>query len=115
VCGVKPSVETIFKFARLRSKDFSFQTKSAYSDSPYAGGVGEFCWTVTRQRMSQSETFDVREVKARLGFQHIGRSSDRAGETWKFVRTSDAKSEKKQNRCTSIVRALKSLHVFECR
>src|SRR5713101_6692618 len=49
---MNPSVEAIFKFAHLRSKDFSFQTKSAHSDSPSAGGAGELCWKVTRQRMS---------------------------------------------------------------
>ena len=33
----------------------------------------------------QSETFDVREVMARFAFQYIGRTSDTARETWKFV------------------------------
>ena len=83
MCGVNPSVETLFKFAHLRSKDFSFQTKSAHSDSPSAGEAGELCCNSAKN--VQSETFDVREVMARFAFQHIGRTNDTPRETCKFV------------------------------
>jgi hypothetical protein len=58
------------------SKDFSFQTKFAHSDSPSADEAGESLLESNSATNVQSETFDVREVMARFAFQHLGRTSE---------------------------------------
>ena len=112
MCGVNPSVETIFKFAHLRSKDFSFQTKSAHSDSPSAGGAGELCWKVTRQRMSSLKRSmcgrlwpDWRSNTSRSNTL-VGRAT-RRGKCGSYLNL-PATRRMSPKRCTRIVRATKS-------
>ena len=94
------------QIAHLRSKDFSFQTKYVHSASPSAGEAGELYWKITRDRMSSRRRSMCGRLWPDSRSNTLVRTSDTVRERWKSISTSDAKSEKKVNRCTRIVRAI---------